>query len=168
MPHHNTDVPDSDLDCRGNVPGYVPDPLFDEQRAVLVPRETICFWVTVQILPECPTGNHPISVTFRTESNALSPMQAVIRTYGVTVEKRRDFQVTQWFYSDALLDWYGLKPFEERYWDILEGYISDQSEHHQDTLYVPIFTPPTDGIKRPTQLLSVRRQGVPIRSISRM
>lgn len=30
-------------------------------------------------------------------------------------------------------------------------------EHGSDTIYVPVFTPPLDGVKRPTQLLRVRR-----------
>src|SRR6185312_328219 len=32
LPHHTTDVPQSDLDGFGCVPGLVPDPLFPEQK----------------------------------------------------------------------------------------------------------------------------------------
>jgi len=67
--------------------------------------------------------------------------------------------VTHWFYADALLDWYRLEPFERRFWRILEPYLRDLAEHGNDTSHLPLFTPPTDGVKRPTQLLRVTREG---------
>jgi len=33
------------------------------------------------------------------------------------------------------------------------------AEHFEDCMYVPLFTPPTDGVKRPTQLLHVTKIG---------
>jgi hypothetical protein len=71
----------------------------------------------------------------------------------------RDFSVTNWFYADALLDWYQLDGFTPRFWQIAEAYFRDLAEHGQDTLYVPAFTPPLDGVKRPTQLLKVGVSG---------
>ena len=35
--------------------------------------------------------------------------------------------------------------------------LGDLVEHGQDTLYVPAFTPPLDGVKRPSQLMRVHR-----------
>ena len=45
--HHNTDTPAEELDGLGDIPGYVPDPLFDEQTLKLPPGETHAFWFTV-------------------------------------------------------------------------------------------------------------------------
>ena len=159
VPHHNTDVPDSDLDCLGHIPGYVPDPLFDETQTLVAPGETVAFWVTVKVSEQCPTGTHTLSVVFTVHDEESEPLEVVLVVHQPVVQTRNDFQVTQWFYNDALLDWYGLAPFEEQYWRVLRPYIQDQSEHGQDTVYVPIFTPPTDGVKRPSQLVRVRRQG---------
>ena len=56
--------------------------------------------------------------------------------------RRRDFPVTHWFYADALCDWYKVQPFEEAFWRVLAPYLADVAAHGQDTLYVPMFTPP--------------------------
>src|SRR5438105_1604847 len=37
LPHHTTDVPESDMDGLGCVPGLVPDPLFPEQTTSVGP-----------------------------------------------------------------------------------------------------------------------------------
>ncbi|HEX2948804.1 MAG TPA: DUF4091 domain-containing protein, partial [Armatimonadota bacterium] len=72
---------------------------------------------------------------------------------------RKNFPVTHWFYADALLDWYKFPGFTEPFWQMLDAYFADLASHGQDTIYVPVFTPPLDGVKRPTQLLHVRCEG---------
>jgi hypothetical protein len=42
---------------------------------------------------------------------------------------------------------------------LLDRCFRDLAEHGQDTIYVPIFTPPLEGIRRPGQLLGVERDG---------
>ena len=48
--HHNTPIEGdvTDLDGLGHIPGYVPDPLFDEESLLLPDRETHAFWITVR------------------------------------------------------------------------------------------------------------------------
>jgi hypothetical protein len=82
-----------------------------------------------------------------------------VRIWDATVPPRQGLRVTNWFYADALLDWYRLEAFEPQFWKLLKPYVEDISAHGQDTLYVPMLTPPLDGVKRPTQLLSIKRTG---------
>jgi hypothetical protein len=159
LPHHNTETPDSELDCRGHAPGFVPDPLFDEAEAVVARGETAAFWVGVRVSPDCRPGRREIGVTVSCGGETLARLTAVLTVHDVAIQKRRDFPVTNWFYSDALLDWYGLPGFDERYWEIVRAYVTDIAEHGQSMLYVPSLTPSTDGVKRPTQLLGVTRNG---------
>ncbi|MGI5868533.1 MAG: DUF4091 domain-containing protein [Kiritimatiellia bacterium] len=163
MAHHNTETPDDELDCLGHVPGYVPDPLFDETQAVLCRRETVAFWLTVDVPADCPPGDHVVAVNLGAlttpEPTPLAPLHATIRVQNVQIQPRRGFPVVQWFYNDGILDWYGLKPFEEAFWTRVEPYMRNLVEHGQDTIYAPVFTPPLDGVKRPTQLLKVTRTG---------
>ena len=84
-----------------------------------------------------------------------SSTTATVRLHDVTLQPRRDFDVTHWFYADALIDWYKTDLFDERFWKIVAPYMRDVADHGQDTLYVPAFTPPLDGVKRPSQLLDV-------------
>ncbi|MBI2441353.1 MAG: hypothetical protein HYV35_08290, partial [Lentisphaerae bacterium] len=159
LAHHDTDVPEDELDCRGHVPGYVPDPLFDEDHAAIAPREAAGFWISLTTHPDCRPGVHTIVVVVKPESGRVRKLQAQLQVYPLVLEPRRNFPVVQWFYNDALLDWYHFQPFEEGYWKILENYLRDLPEHGQDCVLVPLCTPPTDGVKRPTQLLRVTRAG---------
>jgi len=86
-------------------------------------------------------------------------LTATVTVHAAVLPTRKDFPVTHWLYADALLDWYKLQPFEERFWALLDIYFADMAAHGQDTIDVPVFTPPLDGVKRPTQLLHVRRDG---------
>jgi hypothetical protein len=154
MPHHNTATEEGEQDGIGHIPGYVPDPLFPEQDVKLGPWESHAFWVTVVIPPDAKPGLYDLDVRF-TCRLVVSELKANI-TVGSTVLKPHDhFPVTHWFYADALCDYYGIEPFDDRFWAIARNYMRDLAEHGVNCQYVPLFTPPTDGVKRPTQLLKV-------------
>jgi hypothetical protein len=155
--HHNTEVPDDELDGKGHIPGYVPDPLLDGRKTRIARGEYVSFWIKVSIPRSTPPGIISLPVEFVAGGKTVKTSTVRIKVYDVTLPKRRGFPVTHWFYTDALLDWYGLDAFEPAFWDILKPYIKNCVQHGQDTLYVPVFTPPLDGVKRPTQLLRVSR-----------
>jgi len=157
VPHHNTQTPPDELDGVGHIPGYVPDVLFPEPVARAAPGEVAAFWITAEVAKGSEPGPKPIAVALAVAGKPQPPMKATLAVADVTLRKRRDFRVTQWFYADALCDWYGLEPFERAFWPICDAYLRDYVAHGCDTLYVPAFTPPLDGVKRPTQLLRVRR-----------
>ncbi|MBN1402035.1 MAG: hypothetical protein JXA74_14435, partial [Anaerolineae bacterium] len=48
--HHNLplDQVSLEIDGRGHIPGYVPDPLYDEDSLMLPPNETHAFWTSAQ------------------------------------------------------------------------------------------------------------------------
>jgi hypothetical protein len=157
--HANTPVAPqaSDFEGPGRVPGYVPDPLFDESTLFLPAGETHAFWISLQPGEEVAPGDYAIRVRVVPERGAACTHEVTVRLYDVTLEPRRDFRVTHWFYVDALIDWYRTDLFDDRFWTLLARYVRDVVEHGQDTLYVPAFTPPLDGVKRPSQLLGVER-----------
>ncbi len=157
VPHHNTETGAEELDGRGFIPGYVPDPLFPETRVLAAPGETNAFWLTVRIAPDATPGLKSVRVTLRPSSGRPVELAANVLVSDVALEPRRNFRVTHWFYADALCDWYKVEPFESAFWPVCEAYMRDYVEHGSDTIYVPVFTPPLDGVKRPTQLLRVRR-----------
>jgi len=154
VPHHNTQTELEELDGLGMIPGLVPDPLWPDDSVLLGPYETSAFWINILIAQEIAPGEYaiPVRVVAGDESSEL---QVVIRVGSLVLQARQGFHVTQWFYADALCDWYHVEPFEERFWKIVQPYMLDLVQHNQDCQYVPIFTPPTDGVKRPTQLLGV-------------
>jgi hypothetical protein len=157
VPHHNTDTPEEELDCRGHVPGYVPDPLFEPGPTRLASGETAAFWVSVKVPAEAVPGVVELPVGVSVDGREAPPLCARLRVWDASVPARRDLRVTHWFYVDALLDWYRLEGFDDGFWRILRPYVEDCVAHGQDTLYVPFLTPPLDGVKRPSQLLRVRK-----------
>ena len=159
LPHHNTDTPPEELDGFGRVPGLVPDPLFPETTIKAGPYETNAFWVTVRVPLDAKPGLYPIPVTLTAKDEEPITLTATLVIHSATARKRRDFPATQWFYADALCNRYGVEPFEDAFWPIVEKYLANLATHNVDTSHVPIFTPATDGVKRPNQLLDVQRDG---------
>jgi hypothetical protein len=153
----NTENREDELDGLEYIPGFVPDPLFTEVETTLARNETESFWVSVTSPEDCPLGVHRISVIFKLSNGETYAVETDVFVHPVVVEKRKDFPVTHWFYTDALCDWYGVNPFDSGFWKIVKPYILDLVEHGTNVLHTPLFTPPTDGVKRPTQLLRIRK-----------
>ncbi|MFO7900459.1 MAG: DUF4091 domain-containing protein [Planctomycetota bacterium] len=157
VPHHNTETPASELDGVGHIPGFVPDPLFPESAALIPPNQAAAFWITVRVPEDAEPGKHAVKTILRVGDRTRRTLRTTVRASRVVLEPRRDFHVAHWFYADALCDWYGVAPFGKAFWPICEAYMRDYAAHGADTLSVPVFTPPLDGVKRPTQLLRIRK-----------
>ncbi len=155
--HHNTETERKELD--GKLPGFVPDPLFDDTDTVLLPGETHGYWISIETPPDAPAGPHKISFSIEFESGEKFASGIEIFVYPICIREAGNFPVTHWFYADALCDRYGVQPFNENFWKIAEPYFKNLVEHGTNTIHSPVFTPPTDGIKRPNQLLKIKDMG---------
>jgi hypothetical protein len=158
VPHHNTATPVDELDGVGHIPGYVPDVLFDETETRVAPREVQAFWVTVRVPADASAGRHELAFTVQVGEKTRQ-LTATVEVLAAVLQPRRGFPVTQWFYADALCDWYKVQPWSPDFWPLLRRYLESFRAHGFDTLLTPLLTPPLDGVKRPTQLLRVRKQG---------
>ncbi len=148
-----------DQDGVGRIPGYVPDPLFEEDSFLLPPQETHAFWITVRPDPETAPGEYRLGIVVELEGGGEMRHAAPVVVHDLTLAPRQDFFITHWFYVDALIDWYQTDLFDSRFWALLPAYIRDVVAHGQNMLIVPVFTLPLDGVKRPSQLLRVTRTG---------
>ena len=159
--HANTPVmQDPEEGDYGSVlPGYVPDPLFDSDGILLPTNETHGFWISVNPPDNASPGKHIIHLCIIANGRKAAKLRYVATLHNVRLEQRRDFHITHWFYADSLVAQYKVRAFSEDFWRICQNYVNDYAAHGLDTLYVPLLTPPLDGIKLPTQLLSVRRKG---------
>ncbi|MDT8390335.1 MAG: DUF4091 domain-containing protein [Lentisphaeria bacterium] len=167
VPHHNTSVLEDplEMDGLGHIPGYVPDPLFNEDEITLPSHETHAFWFTVTPKQTATPGTYPISVNITPETGSsrnrivgrARQVIAEATLYPVKLKPRKNFPITNWFYVDSLIDWYKTAQFDERFWELLPAYMKNMADHGQDTILVPVFTPPLDGVKTPSQLLKVSR-----------
>lgn len=153
--HLNTDVPEAELEGADKIPGFVPDPLFPESNVLAGPLETNAFWVNVTVPAGVEPGEKEVKLSFAVGEETVAQLAAKVIVSSIVVQPKKDFPVTHWFYADALCDWYKVEPWEDRFWEINRKYVEDLIAHGNNCVYVPIFTPPTDGVKRPTQLLNV-------------
>lgn len=157
MPHFNTPVEGSG-DCEGleYIPGLVPDPLFDEDTIKIPALETHAFWITLHPKCNAEPGRHKIVVT-RHIGQATNKHMVEIMLYDFNLAPRKDFHITHWFYTDAIIDWYKTGGYDARFWQLLPAYLQNLTDHCQDTVLVPVFTPPLDGVRTPCQLLKVEK-----------
>jgi hypothetical protein len=155
MPHVTTETPLDDIEGGDYLPGFVPDPLLPEDTVHAGPRETNAFWITIHIPPDARPGNYQIGITLAADGEQLPPLMVNLTVHHAALGPRRDFPVTHWFYADALCDWYHVELYQDAFWPVVEPYFANLVAHGQDTIYVPLWTPPLDGVKRPTQLLGV-------------
>lgn len=154
---HSDVILAEDVEGKEKIPGYVPDPLFDDNALFLPGGETHAFWISLRPGPDARPGTTVIPLQVTPETGKEHKLQATVTLHRVTLQPRRDFNITHWFYADSLCDWYRLTPFSEEFWTLCDRYVENYAAHGMDTLYVPVFTPPLDGVKRPTQLLKVTR-----------
>ena len=155
MPHHNSATKRTDLDGVGAVPGLVPDPLWPENTVQLPSHETHAFWISLR--PDAVADDYEIEVRVSIDGEETHSHAVQVRLHDVVLQ-RRDFDVTHWFYADAIMDYYGTDGFDARFWTIAAAYFRNLAQHGSNTLLVPVWTPPLDGVKRPTQLLKVQRE----------
>lgn len=156
MKHLNTDD-DPEWEGADFVPGLVPDPLYPENSATTGPGESHAFWLTVRIPKDAAPGNKEIKLRFLVDGNDVGTLTAFLQVYPIAIQPLENFPVVHWFYADALCDYYKVEPYEERFWNVVEPYMRNVADHGSGQ-YVPIFTPPTDGVKRPHQLLKVNKR----------
>ncbi|MDR3692344.1 MAG: DUF4091 domain-containing protein [Fimbriimonas sp.] len=157
--HLNTHTPRSELEGAEFIPGLAPDPLFPECKYTAGAWETNAFWVNLTPDTSIAPGDYRVPIEVRVGDSFVSYCVVNLTVHRAVLGERAGFPVTHWFYCDALSDWYRLKPFEESFWPILEMYVANLVEHGNDVMHTPIFTPSTDGVKKPTQLVRVRKDG---------
>jgi hypothetical protein len=159
LAHLNTGNPLSEIEGADHTPGLVPDPLFDTSKFVAGPRETNAFWVNLTIPSEAKPGAYRVPVDVQIGDAQHVACTAIVTVHNLVLKSRHDFPVTHWFYCDALSDFYHFTPFDDASWPVIEKYIRDLVEHGNDVMHTPVFTPSTDGVKKPTQLLLIKRDG---------
>ncbi|HYF52301.1 MAG TPA: DUF4091 domain-containing protein [Planctomycetota bacterium] len=159
LPHINTETPLHEVEGARFLPGLVPDPLFDGDTIHAGPAETHAFWCNLTVPRDAEPGLQTIVAEVRRDSEKIASLKVLLRVHPLELRPRENFPVVQWFYADSLCDYYKVEPFEDRFWSVVTPYMRNLVEHFQDTIYAPIFTPPLDGVKRPTQLLKVSRSG---------
>jgi hypothetical protein len=159
MWHLNEETPPEEIDGLEYLPGLAPDPLLEEDVFWYGKLETNAFWISISVPKDAKPGDVKIDVTVTVEEEDAHHLSTMLVVHPAVLPPRQNFDVTDWFYADALCDWYKTEIWKEEFWPVVRPYFANVAQHGQNVVYVPVFTPPLDGVKRPTQLLGVQRHG---------
>lgn len=124
------------------------------------------FWVTLNIGENCNPGLYSANLNLTFSSSRFPTVQInlplPVRVYNAVIPRQK-LLCEMWFHGDCLLNYYKVKCWSKRCWEIFENYFQDMAEHGLDTLLTPLWTPPLDtgiGSSRPTvQLLDIQKDG---------
>lgn len=152
---------DHDEDVERTAPGLFPDPLFPLDGSGLYGAEECwhSLWITVDSGKLAP-GRYPISVTITNGQDEKKSRTAdfEIEVLAALPEKQR-LIYTNWFHADCLYTHYGVEPFSEEHWRILNNFMTLAASRGMNMILTPLFTPPLDtavGGERPDiQLVKV-------------
>lgn len=175
----------SDFPCYGRVddnylttaPGLFPDVLRPLPDGKIVPRtnQYRAVWIDFPDLLGAPAGEYRITVTARADSKVglangevievcgadqlVYACHFTLRVVGIGLPKQRLIH-TEWFHSDSIAQYYGLRVFSEPFWAAVERFIGMAGrELGINSLLAPVFTPPLDtavgGERMTVQLVDV-------------
>ena len=153
-------VPASELDGIGHIPGLVPDPLYPETSVQTGPWATQSFWITLHIANDIKPGVVTVMVKMKANDREESVDQSVeIDIKSLILQPRRTFPVTHWWNADAIYDWYKVEPFADEWFRLAEAYLRDMIDHGTNVIFVPLFFHRREVVPRPAQLVRVYKKG---------
>lgn len=160
-------------------PGLFPDLLKPRRDHVMLPvgGQYRSLWIDFPDTEWIMAGEYLIEILIEELEKKEKTEETAKAEDGGKVVKRLSFRIevvdaqlpaqslihTEWFHADCLADYYHVKVFSERHWEILERQIMFAGKELRiNMLLTPVFTPPLDtaaGGKRTTvQLADITRR----------
>lgn len=142
------------------VPGLIPDLLRPGVSFALDPGYAQSLWVTVRVPRSAEAGEQVLGVSVRSDSEMVWSAEVSFKVLPLEQPAIPQIPVSHWFYCDSLLEWYGLQPWEERFWAVAEAYLKNVTDHGQNMVLTPTITPSADAEKRPHQLVAITEPNI--------
>ncbi len=146
-------------------PGLFPDVLRPMPDAKVIPKanQYRAVWIDFPELKDVPAGEYKITVTASADAKfgwangaifdvadadqLVYSCRFTLRVLKASLPKQRLIH-TEWFHSDGIAQYYGLRVFSEPFWATVERYIEMAGrELGINSLLAPVFTPPLDTAK---------------------
>lgn len=146
-------------------PGVFPDKLkpMTEIGFSVTPNQWRGIWVTIFNEDGLPNGVHRLVFDILNEKKESVGELA----YEVTVIDeflpKSDLVTSNWMHYDCIAQQHRVEPFTDEFYAVFEKYLKAYVDCGNNTLLVPLFTPPLDtlvgGERKTCQLVSVRKEG---------
>ncbi len=125
-----------------------------------VSRNLQSLFIEVDLDGTVTAGKYPIEFVFTNENDENKVYKANFNLEVIDASlPSQELKLTQWFYCDCLMDYYGVSAFSERHWEIIENFMKTAVKNGINMILTPVFTPALDtyiGGERPTvQLVGV-------------
>lgn len=160
---------DADDQYLRKTPGLYPDILQESQELRCTDDAYRCFWVSVWIPETAAAGEYAVKVSLweKEIGNHSTGQQEKIAEISVSllvidaVLPRQTLIRTEWFHADCLADYYQVPVRSERWWEIVENFVSAAAKHGINMILTPIFTQPLDtqvgGERTTVQLVDIEK-----------
>lgn len=148
-------------------PGLFPDliaPLHYRETVLVQGHQLHSFWLTLRLPPEAEAKDYTLRLTLihmpmkEGEEEVVAMEEAHVRVLSAKLPPQKLIH-TEWFYTDCLADYYGVRPFSERHWKIVESFLKKAVEGGINMILTPVFTPELDtyigGERLTTQLVDI-------------
>lgn len=142
-----------------DTPGFYPDLLLPLNNSfTLEPEKWRSLWFELDPAGKIKAGEYDIKIIIESEDKILA--SEVLKAEVINADLPEQTLIhTNWFHTDCLATYYGVKVFSDEYWRITENFVKNAVRHGINMILTPLFTPPLDtkvGGERPTvQLVDV-------------
>lgn len=144
--------------------GLYPDSLLevDLKKLRLAPKVPNVFFISVFGDSTLRDGKYPLEISLYNKDKKLSEIDYQLNLITLELEPS-DIIYTNWVHYDSISLIHQEEVFTERYYRILEKYLSLAIKNGMNMLLIPLFTPPLDtyvgGERLTTQLLEIEYSG---------
>lgn len=143
-------------------PGLYPDvlmPISVVNRFNVVNQTLRTIWIDIKNDGTISPGEHTLKITLNTEDDRVASENKITINVIDAFLPEQDTKVTQWFYADCLADYYDVKVWSKKHFDICRRFIKMAADNGINMILTPIFTPPLDtaigGERTTTQLVKI-------------
>lgn len=143
------------------TPGLFPDLLksIKDNRVRLLPEQWKSLWVDVNVSEGIAPGAYPVRIEVTDKTGRVAAnIDTRLEVIGARLPQL-SLKHTEWFHGDCLADYYKIKVFSKRHWDIMANFIETAVRRNCNMILVPMFTPPLDtqigGERTTIQLVDV-------------
>jgi len=146
-------------------PGLYPDmlaPLQYRGKAVIVKNQLHSLWIDIELPEGFNSGKYPLTLKMWDEDTLLCEKTVEIKVLDAELPKQKTIH-TEWFYTDCIAQYYGVKAFSEKHWKLIGNFMKTAVENGINMILTPLFTPELDtyigGERLTTQLLGIKVVG---------
>lgn len=163
MPTYNMRLDDNYLRTK---PGLFPDllePIRENDRLVS-DKNLRTLWFEIAPEGTVSAGVYPVKLSLINADKNEVELELETEVEIIDAElPKQEMLLTQWFYTDCLMQYYKTDVWSEEHWRIIENFMRSARTYGQNMILTPILTPELDtyvgGYRPTTQLVDIVKKG---------